>query len=35
LARTWSRVGWSTAGFLGLAYAQSGRCEEVPDVLKR
>jgi tetratricopeptide (TPR) repeat protein len=28
LARTWSRVGWSTAGFLGLAYAQSGRCEE-------
>ena len=28
LARTWSRVGWSTAGFLGLAYAQSGRCDE-------
>jgi len=28
LARTWSRVGWSTAGFLGVAYAQSGRCEE-------
>jgi DNA-binding NtrC family response regulator/tetratricopeptide (TPR) repeat protein len=28
LARTWSRVGWSTAGFLGLAYAQSGRHEE-------
>jgi tetratricopeptide (TPR) repeat protein len=28
LARTWSRVGWSTAGFLGLAYARSGRCEE-------
>jgi tetratricopeptide (TPR) repeat protein len=28
LARTWSRVGWSTAGFLGLAYAQSGRHAE-------
>src|SRR5262245_40094138 len=25
LARTWSRVGWSTAGFMGLADAQFGR----------
>jgi len=28
LARTWSRVGWSTVGFLGQAYAQSGRFDE-------
>src|SRR5262249_26045763 len=28
LARARSRVGWSTAGFLGQAYAQSGRCDE-------
>jgi DNA-binding NtrC family response regulator/tetratricopeptide (TPR) repeat protein len=28
LARAWSRVGWSTAGFLGLAYAQSARYDE-------
>jgi tetratricopeptide (TPR) repeat protein len=28
LARTWSSVGWSTAGVLGQAYAQSERFDE-------